>query len=250
VWSLVVERTGKKIKSKRFIEGFLTGLRSAVPLANEQIGVMMKLVISMELPLRKFLDLGCGEGLLSAAILEQYPEAQGVLLDFSEPMLDSAREELRKYSSSLVFVNSDYSDPSWVNSVKASAPFDVIASGFSIHHQPDDRKKSLYIEIYNLLRAGGMFINLDQVSPRTKWIASIWKSYFVDHLYEVSLKRGSGKSREQISSEFSADLDKKSSRLTPVENQCEWLREIGFDDVDCYFKVFESSIFGGRRPSQ
>ncbi|HJX24483.1 MAG TPA: class I SAM-dependent methyltransferase [Candidatus Bathyarchaeia archaeon] len=241
-------RIGKEIqKSQRFLEGFLTGLRGAVPLANEQIGVMMKLIVSMELPVRDFLDLGCGEGLLSAAVLEHYPGAHGVLLDFSEPMLKSAREKLRIHSQSLVFVNSDYSDPRWVDSVKAWAPFDVVVSGFSIHHQPDERKKSLYLEVYDLLRAGGMFINLDQVSPRTKWIASIWRSYFVDHLYEENLKSSSGKSIEQISSEFFADLDRRSSNLAPVENQCEWLREIGFDDVDCYFKVFESSIFGGRR---
>ena len=245
-----MERKGKEIKSQRFLDGFLTGLRSAVPLANEQIGVMMKLVVSMELPMRNFLDLGCGEGLLSAAILEQYPNAQGVLLDFSEPMLDSAREKLRRYSTSLVFVHSDYSNPRWVDSVKAGAPFDVVVSGFSVHHQPDERKKSLYLEVYDLLRAGGMFINLDQVSPRTKWIESIWRSYFVDHLHEVSIKSGSDKSREQISSEFHSDLDRRSSKLTPVETQCEWLREIGFDDVDCYFKVFESSIFGGRRPRE
>ena len=38
--------------------------------------------------------------------------------------------------------------------------------------------------------------------------------------------------------------------LAPVELQCEWLRRIGFEDVDCYFKIFELAVFGGRRPQQ
>ncbi len=35
--------------------------------------------------------------------------------------------------------------------------------------------------------------------------------------------------------------------LALVEDQCDWLREIGFSDVDCFFKLFEVAIFGGRK---
>ena len=28
-------------------------------------------------------------------------------------------------------------------------------------------------------------------------------------------------------------------------DQCRWLREIGFQDVDCFWKYFELAIFGG-----
>ena len=35
--------------------------------------------------------------------------------------------------------------------------------------------------------------------------------------------------------------------IAPVEIQCEWLREIGFADVDFFFKVFELTLFGGRK---
>jgi len=30
-----------------------------------------------------------------------------------------------------------------------------------------------------------------------------------------------------------------------LEKQCEWLREIGFNEVDCYMKIFELALFGG-----
>ena len=33
--------------------------------------------------------------------------------------------------------------------------------------------------------------------------------------------------------------------LADPETQCDWLREIGFEDVDVFFKVPELAIFGG-----
>ena len=42
--------------------------------------------------------------------------------------------------------------------------------------------------------------------------------------------------------------DKEGNILAPVELQCSWLRDLGFADVDCFFRLFELALFGGRRP--
>ena len=44
--------------------------------------------------------------------------------------------------------------------------------------------------------------------------------------------------------------DKKENILTPVDIQCQWLRDIGFQDVDCFLKIFELALFGGRKTSK
>src|SRR5215208_2942505 len=118
--------------------------RAAIPLAQEPIGVMVSILKSREQPVEAFLDLGCGDGILGAAILGEYPSARGVFVDFSEPMLERAREQFKAYSNHLTFENLDYGDPAWVNKMQAHSPFDVIVSGYSIHHQSDARKRSLY----------------------------------------------------------------------------------------------------------
>jgi hypothetical protein len=39
--------------------------------------------------------------------------------------------------------------------------------------------------------------------------------------------------------------DQYDNILVSVTTQCDWLKELGFIDVDCYFKCFELSIFAG-----
>jgi tRNA (cmo5U34)-methyltransferase len=219
-----------------------------MPLAAEQIEVMMRLISVAQKPVTNFLDLGCGDGILAAAILEKYPEARGVLLDFSDPMIKAAREKLKDYVSNLDFMTLDYADSYWLDSVGKMAPFDVIVSGFSIHHQPDKKKQELYVEIYNLLKPGGIFLNIEHVSSPTRWIESVFEDYFIDSSYNMHLAENSQKTRSQVAEEFYNRPDKEANILAPVEIQCDWLRGIGFTDVDCYFKIFELAVFGGRRP--
>src|SRR5262245_58897794 len=135
--------------------------RAAIPLAQEQIGVMMSILKSREQPVEDFLDLGCGDGILGATVLGEYPSAHAVFVDFSEPMLEQAREQLNEYAGQLAFENLDYGTPAWVNRIQPHAPFDAILSGYSIHHQPDGRKREVYAELFSLLKPGGWFINIE-----------------------------------------------------------------------------------------
>jgi hypothetical protein len=43
--------------------------------------------------------------------------------------------------------------------------------------------------------------------------------------------------------------DKAANILAPVELQCGWLREIGFEEVDCCFRIYELAVFAGRKPN-
>jgi len=231
-------------KSKALAATYLEGVRGAIPLASQQIEVMLRLMAGIDRPLGSFLDLGCGDGVLAAAIAERFPKAWGTLLDFSEPMLEAARIRLSSGIAGMHLVLADYGVATWTRAVDAYAPFDAIVSGFSIHHQPDVRKREVYGEIFALLGKGGIFINVEHVASASPWGAALNDELFVDHL----ARHHSGKSREEVAGEYYNRPDKAANILAPVEAQCEWLREIGFTDVDCYFKIFELAIFGGRRP--
>jgi tRNA (cmo5U34)-methyltransferase len=241
-------RTDTVWQSAALVQHYLRDVRSGVPLAAEQIDVMMRVISSGDGPITSFLDLGCGGGILAAAILSQFPGAFGVLLDFSPPMIEAARDRLEAHATGLQFVTADYADPAWTGQVAAWIPFDAIVSGYSIHHQPDERKRSLYAELYEMLAPGGFFVNVEHVSSRSRWAESLWETYLIDSLHKAAMQNGDRKSREQVAGEFYARPDRGTNILAPVEAQCSWLQQIGFVDVDCYFKVFELAVFGGRRP--
>jgi ubiquinone/menaquinone biosynthesis C-methylase UbiE len=229
-------------QSASVVATYLESVRGAVPLAAEQIDVMLRLI---RRPVRVFLDVGCGDGILAAAILSCHPRARGVLLDFSEPMLAAARGRLRPHARRLRFLHADYGEVAWTQSVQSDSPFDVVVSGFSIHHQPDRRKRAIYRQIFDLLRPDGWFVNIEHVSSPSLEVESVWDDYMIDALH----RQHPDQSRREVASRYHYLPDKAANILAPVEAQCRWLRRIGFADVDCYFKAFELAVFGGRRPT-
>ena len=222
--------------------------RAAIPLAQEQIGVMMSILKTREQPVENFLDLGCGDGILGAAILGEYPKSHGVLADFSEPMLVQAREGLNDYASQLAFENLDYGDKAWVNRMQAHGPFDAIVSGYSIHHQPDVRKPEVYTEIFSLLKPGGWFINIEHVSSAAQLNVDLFEHHYTSARYAIEKQNGGTRTLEQIAEEYAIRPDKAANILVPVELQCNWLRAIGYEEVDCYMRIYELAVFGGRKP--
>src|SRR5262245_3980771 len=159
--------------------------RTAIPLASEQIGVMMSILKTREQPVENFLDLGCGDGILGATVLGEYPSAHGVFVDFSEPMLEQAREQLKDISGQRVFENLDYGNPDWMKTIQAHGPFDAVVSGYSIHHQPDARKQEVYQEIFSLLKAGGWFVNIEHVSSEAQLNIDLFEHHYTSARYAM-----------------------------------------------------------------
>lgn len=235
-------------KDSTLVETYLSRVRTGVPLAEAQLDAMMRVIEGRKQPVRTFLDLGCGDGILAAAILTEYPKASGVLVDFSTPMIEAALRNLKEYSSALHLATLDYSEPSWFDTVSARGPYDVIVSGYSIHHQPDPKKQQIYADIFDLLAPEGVFVNMEHVASATPWVESIHDDFFIDALWTSQIGKPDAQLREVVAEQYHNREDKAANLLSPVERQCSWLRQIGFQDVDCYFKAFELAVFGGRRP--
>ena len=243
-----MERHDEVWKRDALVRTYLDGVRGGIPFGSEQIEVMLRVIEARRTPVRCFADLGCGGGVLTQALLARYPDAHVTLVDFSEPMLDAARAQLAAHHPAPHFAFADLATPAWHTAIAGRAPFDTVVSGYAIHHLPDARKRELYGEIFDLLSPGGMFVNVEHVASRTAWIEAIADDLMIDSLYAFQMKQKTGRSRDQVADEFVHRPDKAANILAPVDLQCEWLRACGYEDVDCYFKVFELAVFGGRRP--
>ncbi len=237
-----------KWQTKELAKTFLEGVRGAIPAANLQLEVLNKIVSMWSPAPSEILDLGCGDGVLGRMLLDAHATAHVTFADFSESMLEAAKKQIGN-NQRATLIEADFSSAAWLNGFEAEKPFDVIVSGFAIHHQPDDRKKKLYSEIYGLLGEGGVFLNLEHVSSATLSVSALFDSFFVDHLFRFHRDTVPNKTRQEIEEAYYQRPDKEENILAPVETQCRWLREIGFQDVDCFFKVFELALFGGRKTS-
>lgn len=232
--------------TKELSKTFSEGVRGAIPGANLQLEIITKLISVCCPSPSRILDLGCGDGILGCMLLAEYPSAHTVFADFSEPMLAKVRQKVGANIKATV-LQIDFATPAWTKAVETETPFDIIVSGFAIHHQQDDRKKALYTEIYDLLNEGGIFLNLDQVSSATSFISEIFDSFFLDNIRHSLPDSDQNEIMDQIEKAYYED--KKENIPAPVEKQCQWLRGIGFQEADCFFKTFELALFGGRKPS-
>jgi SAM-dependent methyltransferase len=160
----------------------------------------------------RFLDLGCGDGRLIALLRSRHPEASAIGLDSSKPMLARAAARFEEEAGLEVRLH-DLARP-----LEEAGPFDAVVSGLAIHHLEDDRKRSLFSEIHMLLRPAGVFANLDLVTP------------------------GSPRIHEDFRRRIGRTEDDPSDRLAPLAAQIDWLREAGFDEVDCHFKWLELAL--------
>lgn len=228
-------------------ETFIKDVRGGVPYAADQIEMMLRAIDARSQPVTSFIDLGCGSGVVARALLARYPQARALLVDFSEAMLAEANAQLGAHPNVLI-VSGDLASSEWLNAVRGSAP-DLVVSGYAIHHLAHSRKRELYAEIFDLLPANGMFINIEHVASRSPQLEAASDELMIDTIHAFQRSKGSNRAREQVASEFVHRPDKTANILAPVETQCEWLRAIGFAEVDCYFKVFELAVFGGRKPA-
>jgi SAM-dependent methyltransferase len=167
---------------------------------------------------RRILDLGTGDGRLLHLARGKHPHTEAVALDFSPAMLAAARNRFAVEPSVKVIAH-NLDDP-----LPALGKFDAVISSFAIHHLAHERKRALYAEIYALLNPGGVFCNLEHVaspSPRLH-------KEFLDRIG------------------FTVETEDPSNKLLDVKTQLNWLREIGFEDVDCHWKWRELALLAGR----
>lgn len=191
---------------------------------------------------RTMLDLGCGDGILTAAVADVDATIAATLVDGSKDMLNKAKERLHDLKQATC-VQASFQEMVRKNLVHHS--FDFIASSLAIHHLTMKEKAGLFDKIYTLLNRGGYFVNIDVVlapSQRLEmWYLSLWKDWIDERTWDLGLK---GSRFEDI---IEAYKDNKDNKPDALDNQLDALRSAGFKDVDCYYKYGIFTMYGGRK---
>ncbi|MGD1211268.1 MAG: class I SAM-dependent methyltransferase [Candidatus Acidiferrales bacterium] len=166
---------------------------------------------------KRILDLGSGAGRLVALAKAALPNVEFVGLDFSPTMLNAMRAALGN-DDRVTIIQHDLD-----NALPSMGRFDAVISSFAIHHLVHERKRALYEEIFDIVAPDGVFCNLEHVASPTPRVHA------------------------QFLEAIGWPDEDPSNKLLDLETQLRWLREIGFQDVDCYWKWRELALFAGTK---
>jgi len=205
--------------------------RSLIPCFDDFYRTAVEIIpFERSAPIR-VLDLGAGTGLMASFVLDAFPNSRATLEDLSDEMLARARERFAALPERVEFVAMDYARAA------IRGTYDLVISALSIHHLADADKIALFARIRGALADGGAFVNADQVRGRTP---ATDQRYVDTWLQRVQASDITPEDLAQMFERIRYD------RLAPLDTQLGWLREAGFQDVDCYFKWFNFAVYSGR----
>jgi SAM-dependent methyltransferase len=187
-----------------------------------------------------FLDLGAGTGAASRAILDLHPRSTAILADFSAVMRGLGELEMAPYAGRYRYVEFDMSASDWPATIPGA--LDAVVTSLCVHHLPDDRKQSLFTEIFGHLAPGCWYLNYDPVRTDDPVVAATWERVNDSRDPEAAVRRLHRTPEEQ------ARWDNHVRFISPLPQQLEYLRLAGFHGVDVYWRQLDYVLYGGCRP--
>jgi tRNA (cmo5U34)-methyltransferase len=196
-----------------------------IPYYQEQHTLLLNLIPFQSSDRFKALDLGCGTGILSHLILENFPQATVVSLDMTENMLVACQENLLTYRErSLLQLGNFATDD-------LGSEYDLVVSGLAIHHLDNEAKQNLFQRLFSAMNSGGLLLIRDVVTGAT---AKLTQQY--EQLWRNYIKANGEDDRYWFQKYLEEDIP------AAVEEQIQWLKEAGFTEVGCHWRYFNQDL--------
>ena len=171
-------------------------------------------------------------------------------------MLTQAQNKLAAFTGRVTFVQSDLATPEWNQPILGI--FDLVVSSLVMHTVPG-QVKEIYRQVFTLIKPEGCFIFADNLSPPGPTIENVYlKERLLAHQARIKTETGVVKSLKDIEAELterrrSREKDYPDRVRNPLRgtltltNHLEWLKQAGFDEVDCLWKEMRHAVIGGFR---
>lgn len=235
--------------SSKFIEQWAAKGGWQAPIREVQTAMVLRMIPHPIAAAIRILDIGAGYGALAAAVLNDRPNATAVCLDASEAMLDLGRERNSNLGSRIKFIQASLETPDWLNSVEGS--FDAVISARALHHFTENqRRRFIFKEVFGLVRERGCFINADNVRAPTKSLGERYRVARDEYLDWFVRGSSSGKTNLAELRAAAPSTYHGPHNNGYLEEELAWLREAGFEDVDCFWKFTTTVVYGGFRSSR
>jgi SAM-dependent methyltransferase len=203
----------------------------------------LRMVVSLlpfkrEMPVQ-VLELGAGHGALTTQVLDELALSRVTALDLSPVMVEEGRRRLAGYGDRITYHQWDLEETGWPSGV--DGPFDGIVSSLAIHHLNRERKATLARQLFERLRPGGVFLNLDYTAPASESLALRYEhaqASMADDGHDHSSGHSHAGHGHNLAGGHATDS---------LFVQLDELEAAGFEDVDVFWKRLGLAIFGGTR---
>lgn len=193
-------------------------------------------------------DLACGAGRLSAALLERFPRCRVLSLDGSPRMLEEARRNLARFGDRADFGQFDLFDRAWLT--RLPGPARCVVSSLAIHHLDGPAKRHLFRDLCERIEPGGALLILDLVEPVNRYA---WSAYAEAWDAAVKEQAAAVPEGERVHEHFRqgwnhyATPDLEFDKPSGLYEQLRWLEEAGFRQVDCFWLRAGHALYGGYK---
>ena len=233
--------------SREFVERWATKGGWQAPIREVQTAMVLRMMPHPIDAAIRVLDIGAGYGALACALLNERPHASAVCLDVSEAMLTLGRERNANLKDRVSFIQGSLETPDWLRSVEGS--FDAVISARALHHFTENqRRRDIFKEVFSLLRPGGCFINADNVRAPTKTLTERYRSARDEYLDRFVRQSTGGKTTLAEVRAATPSSYHGPHNNGYLEEELAWLKEAGFEDVDCFWKLATTVVYGGFKP--
>jgi tRNA (cmo5U34)-methyltransferase len=211
-----------------------------IPGRREILDTIAKLATDFKQTDLKVLDIGCGDGAVTAEIVKINSNSSICMVDNSLEMILASRERFQG-NPRIRVVQFDLNNglPPEIGDEK----FDVVVSCFALHHVDLDRRVQLYKAIYQVLTKEAFFVNSDMFrgdSPQMNdWEFDNWVRWMVAKLKE---HLGEEHTLDEIKQRQLASFQKMGDKPGTVWDMYHDLLSAGFANVDCMMKVQNLAI--------
>jgi tRNA (cmo5U34)-methyltransferase len=232
--------------NRDFIERWMAKGGWQGPIREMQVAMVLRMIPHpADAPIR-VLDLGAGYGALATAVLVDRPAATAVCVDASAEMIRFGIARAAELKQRMRFVQASLESPQWLEAIGGS--FDAVVSSRALHHFTENqRRRFIFKEVYGVLSPGGCFINADNVRPLTPTLRQRYARARDEWLDGQVRESSGGKTTLEDLKAAAPNTYHGPHNNGWLEEELVWLKEAGFEDVDCFWKLGTTVVYGGFR---
>lgn len=193
----------------------------------------------------KVIEIGCGSGATSYAILNARSDIYLVGIDNEINMINQAIGFLSEFieNKQCEIIHTDALE--FFNRQKSES-VDIVASALTLHNMNQKYRNELHLEIFRMLRKGGMFINADKYAPqddnqRFKALEVAISRFFdaFQPLGKIDLLR------EWVIHNIA---DQSPDRCMKEQDTIDALRSIGFERIEILDRFNMEAVLKAQKP--